>query len=277
MAAWVVRHRLKPLFQSAPDVAALRAAMNVVTVRRPSGVTITEALWGEWVEGPKAGRTLLYLHGGGYIACSPLVYRPITAAFARSGFRVFAPDYRLAPEHVFPAALDDCRAAFLRLQEKDSRPIFLAGDSAGGGLALALMLSLRDRGEPLPGACALFSPWTDLASTGASIEENESRCAMFTAASIRRGASFYLGGADPRDPLASPLYGKFEGLPPLLIHVGADETLRDDSIRVAEKARAAGVRVELKIWPAVAHAWQLAPWFIPEARQSLDEAAAFFR
>src|SRR6266404_4174260 len=130
---------------------------------------------------------------------------------------------------------------------------------------------------PLPVAAALFSPWTDLAATGDSIRTNSNRCAMFIGSDVAASARYYLGNTDPRNPLASPLYADLAGLPPLLIHVGADEVLRDDSTRLAERARAAGVSVELKIWPVVPHAWQLVPHLIPEARQSLRESAAFLR
>jgi monoterpene epsilon-lactone hydrolase len=138
-----------------------------------------------------------------------------------------------------------------------------------------LLLALREAGTPLPAGAALFSPWTDLAATGDSVHTNAGRCAMFSGPDIGPSARYYLGTTDPRNPLASPLYADLKGLPPLLIHVGEDEVLRDDSTRLAERAREAGVRVELKVWPVVPHAWQLAPHMIPEARQSLRESAAF--
>jgi acetyl esterase/lipase len=225
---------------------------------------------GEWVEAGKSGVTLLYLHGGGYVACSAEMHRPITVRFAQHGLRVFAPDYRMAPEHLFPGAVEDAVAVYRDLTGK----IVVAGDSAGGGLALALLISLRDAGLPLPSAVALFSPWTDLAATGESLVSNDRRCALFHGANIGTGARFYLGDADPRNPLASPLYADLSQLPPMLIHVGENEVLLDDSKRLAEKARAAGVKVELKIWPVVPHDWQLVP-SMPEARQSLREAARF--
>ena len=249
--------------------------------RVPRGVRITSAeagsVPGEWVEGDGGDSpTLLYLHGGGYIACSPATHRPITAAFARRGFRVFAPDYRLAPEHPFPAAVDDALAVYRALLSQPVGPVVLAGDSAGGGLALALLVALRDAGEPPPSACALFSPWTDLAVTGDSIRSNDGRCAMFQGDRIAPTAEYYLHGADPKNPLASPLYANLENLPPLLIHVGEQEVLLDDSRRLADRARAAGVRVELKIWRDVCHAWQILP-LLPEARQSVEQASRFLR
>jgi len=150
----------------------------------------------------------------------------------------------------------------------------VGGDSAGGGLALAMMLSLRDAGLSLPAAAALFSPWTDLAATGESLVTNDRRCALFRGGRIGPGAKFYLGDADPRNPLASPLYADLSGLPPMMIHVGKDEVLLDDSTRLADRARAAGVKVDLKIWPVVPHDWQLVPT-MPEARRSLREMSEF--
>jgi acetyl esterase/lipase len=235
---------------------------------------------GEWVEGRKSvDLVLLYLHGGGYFGCSAETHRPITVGFALHGLRVYAPDYRLAPENRFPAASDDAVAVYRALLNAGHEPqrIFVAGESAGGGLALSLMLALRAAGIPLPACAAIFSPWTDLAATGDSIRSNSDCCAMFYGDDVASTARYYLGDTDPRTPLASPLYADLSGLPPLLIHVGQDEVLLDDSTRLAERARAAGVPVELKIWPVVPHAWQLAPHMIPEGRQSLREAAEFLR
>ena len=276
---------LKPRLAAAPDALTLRKIMtppprSFLAPRLPRGIRITPGrvggVSGEWVETFKASSsTLLYLHGGAYIACSPKTYRSLTAAFARLGFRVFAADYRLAPEHPFPAAVDDALAAYRALRSQVAGKIFLAGDSAGGGLALALLIALRDSGDPLPAACALFSPWTDLAATGESVVSNDRRCAMFHGAEIARTAKYYLDGVDPKTPLASPLYANLDGLPPLLIHVGEQEVLLDDSRRMADRARAAGVPVQLKILPDVCHAWQLFT-LLPEARQSLREASQFF-
>ena len=151
----------------------------------------------------------------------------------------------------------------------------IGGDSAGGGLTLATLLSLRDAGDPLPAACVLFSPWTDLAGTGESLRTNTKRDAMFSGEGLTEGAAPYLNGADPRTPLASPLYADLARLPPMLIHVGEYEVLLDDSRRLAERARAAGVAVELRSWPVVPHVWQL--FRMPEVAQSMDGAAAFLR
>src|SRR5580700_2171541 len=247
LAVWLTKWRIKRRLKGVRDYRRARAILRPDRYDVPASIRVTPAqlggVPGEWVEGPKSGElVLLYLHGGGYFGCSAESHRPITAAFARQGFRVLAPNYRLAPENPFPAAVDDAVAAYRGLLGAGYSPaqIVVAGDSAGGGLALSLLLELRDRGNPLPRGAALFSPWTDLAATGESILTNAKRCAMFHGPDIARSARYYLGEMDPRNPLASPLYGDLGGLPPLLIHVGADEVLRDDSTRLAERARAAG-------------------------------------
>jgi monoterpene epsilon-lactone hydrolase len=271
--SFALRHTFKPMLARAKDAQHARAILNwgsAGTVTAGMQVTVG-GVPGEWVEGGATSKAvLLYLHGGGYFACSARTHRPFTTAFARRGFRVFAPNYRLAPENPFPAAVMDAVAAYRALM-----PSVIAGDSAGGGLALATLVKLRDEGDALPAAAALFSPLTDLAGSGNSRQTNDKRCAMFHGKGLRRAAEFYLCGGDPRNPLASPLYADLKGLPPLLIHVGADETLLDDSTMLAERARAAGVAVELKVFPAVPHVWQMFHRFLPEGRQSLDAAAEF--
>ena len=278
-AAFFIKARFKGRLHRAGDIVTIRKLMTPPPARLPRGVRVLPAqvggVAGEWVEGAERRATMLYLHGGGYIACSPQTHRAITGTFARSGFRVFAPDYRLAPEHVFPAAIEDACAAFRGLRAITQEALVVAGDSAGGGLSLALMIALRDAGEQLPAAAALFSPWTELAASGKSVTANDSCCAMFHGEDIGPTAQRYLADTDSRHPLASPLYAHLSNLPPLLIHVGAKEVLLDDSRRFAEKARAAGVHVELKVWAEVPHVWQLLPSLIPEARQSLNEAGAF--
>ena len=284
LSVWIVKWRVKRRLKGVRDYRIARKILRPDPYKVPSAIQISPAhlggVPGERLEGPSPGKTvLLYLHGGGYFACSAETHRPITVFFAREGFHVFAPDYRLAPENRFPAAVDDAVAFYRALLSAGypSERIVVAGESAGGGLTLSLLLALRAAGVPLPAAAALFSPWTDLAATGDSIRTNTHSCAMFDGAGIAFSARYYLGDTDPRNPLASPLYADLTGLPPLLIHVGADEVLRDDSTRLAERARAASVSADLKIWPVVPHAWQLAPHLIPEARQSLRESAAFFQ
>jgi len=234
-----------------------------------------------WPTRSDDGPVLLYLHGGGFIACSPETHRPLVGSLVRrTGGEAWVPAYRLAPEHPYPAALHDAIAAYRYLIDArgiaPSR-IVITGDSAGGGLALALAMSLRDAGIAMPAGVAMFSPWTDLAATGASLDENSDRCAMFAGDTIRRASRFYAGSTDPRDPLVSPLYGEFHGLPPLLLHASRDEVLRDDSLRVAERAESAGVRVTLRLWNGVPHVWQFFAAVLPEARESLSDAVTFMQ
>lgn len=280
--SFLLRRTFKPRLARAQTMEQIRKVFQAGTPPLPANCSaipdVVGGVAGEWVTvgGVKPAATMLYLHGGGYIACSPQSHRPATSAFALAGFRTFVPDYRLAPEHPFPAAVEDAIAVYRGLlADLPSNRIVVAGDSAGGGLALALLLSLQEQGLPLPAAAALFSPLTDLAATGNSIRENSRRCAMFNTESIPRAAQRYLGDADRRIPLASPLYADLRGLPPLLIHVGANETLLDDSLRLAELARAAGLQVESKVWPAVPHVWQLMHRWIPEGRESLAQASSF--
>jgi monoterpene epsilon-lactone hydrolase len=267
------------------DVAYVRTWVNrLLSLPWPNPkVTISpfeqDGMRGEWLRAPEPGpRTVLYLHGGGYFFCSPRTHRPVTIGLTRLlRSNTLALKYRLAPENPYPAALDDALAAYRWLLSDGMRgeQIVLAGDSAGGGLALALMVTLRDRGLPLPAACACFSPWTDLAATGESVDRNDRNCAMFSAHMLRTAPQLYLGKTDPTCPLASPLYADLRGLPPLLIHVSDSETLLDDSTRLATRARAAGVDVELKIWARQPHVWQLFSRLIPEGRASLRETSQF--
>jgi epsilon-lactone hydrolase len=282
LAVWIIKWRVKRRLKGVRDHRVARRILRPGPFKVPADIRVTVAqlggIPGEWVDGPHHnGTTLLYLHGGGYFGCSAREYRPISTFFAQQGFRVFAPDYRLAPEHPFPAAVEDATASYRGLLSAGHAPqnLVVAGDSAGGGLTLSLLLALRAATVPLPAAAALFSPWTDLAVTGDSIRTNARRCAMFNGPDVGPSARYYLGSTDPRNPLASPLYADLAKLPPMLIHVGTDEILLDDSTRLAERARAAGVPVEIKIWPVVPHAWQLSPHLIPEAQQSLREAGAF--
>jgi acetyl esterase/lipase len=225
-------------------------------------------------------RHVLYLHGGGFVSGSPALYRHLTwriAAAARA--RVLALDYRLAPEHPFPAALDDALAAYrwLLAEGADPRRIAVMGDSAGGGLAFSLLLRLRDQGAPLPAAAVALSAWTDLALTGASLRLNAAADPMLNAEDLPKLAACYLASADPRDPYASPLYGDATGLPPTLIQAGSDEILHDDSTRMADRLRAAGCEVELEIWPRMPHAWHLFAPVLPEARRAIERIGAFVR
>lgn len=234
---------------------------------------------GEWITPEQSAEgVILYFHGGGYAGGSAARNRPITAALARlTRRRVFSLDYRLAPEHRFPAALDDAVAAYRWLLEQHVVPhtVALGGDSAGGGLALATLLRARDDGLPRPACAVCFSPWTDLTGTGESLRFNEGRCATFHPENIEQFARAYLGGASPSDPYASPLFADLGGLPPILLQVGSIELLLDDARRVHEKVVKAGGASRLEIFDGVCHVWQMLDGFLPEARAALRQAAAF--
>lgn len=235
----------------------------------------------EWVSVPGArrDRAVLYLHGGAYVLGSPETHRGLASRVARAaGMRCLSLDYRLAPEHPFPAALEDALAAWrwLRGSGLEASDLALVGDSAGGGLALATLVALRDAGEPLPAGAACMSPWTDLALEGVSAKSGQTGDPLLTREGLLQLAGAYLGGGNPRDPLASPVYADLAGLPPLLLQAGTREILLDDATRVAERARAAGVSTTLELGEGLIHAWQLFG-DIPESRESLRSIGEFVR
>lgn len=282
-ASTLLRHTLKRQLAAAHDVGQVRRLLGRSLVGEPVQMEVEPWAHADGVgERLRCLRTpprarLLYLHGGGFVACGPPSHRAVTVALARRGFEVLVPDYLLAPEHPFPQAVDQLGAIHAQACEGLVSPhqLALCGDSAGGGLAVSLMLQLRRQGVALPAAAALLSPFADLTLTGASIDANARRCAMFTRPGLAWAVALYMGGRYPGQPLASPARADLGGLPPLLIHVGADETLLDDSLLLAQSARRAGVSLQIKVWPAVPHVWQLFGRFIPEARQSLHEVAGF--
>jgi epsilon-lactone hydrolase len=235
---------------------------------------------GEWISPANApeDKAILYFHGGGFRIGSVDSHRGLIAQIAlASGCRVLAVNYRLAPEHRFPAALDDALAAYDWMLGGGLNPASIAfsGDSAGGNLVLAAMLALRERALPLPAVAVLMSPWTDLAATGASYVNRAEVDPIHQRPMIVALAGNYLGDHDPRDPLASPLYADLGGLPPLLIQVGDRETVLDDSVMFADKARAAGVDVELEVWDGMIHVFQMFGAELPEAHQAIAEIAGF--
>lgn len=276
-ATALLRRFVKPrLLQTIPLLRRAQALLERISPERRA--PFAPDIPGDWVPatGAPLSATLIYLYGGAFLAGSSRLFRFVSRDFARAGFDVFTPDYRLAPEHLFPAALDDVFCAYKAILAARPGPVVLAGDSAGGGLCVSLMLRARDEGVDLPKAAALFSPWTDLAVAGASVRENEERDALFTRRMILSGARAVLGRGSAKNPLASPVYADLAGLPPLLVHTGMDEALRDDSVRLVDNARAAGTPAEIELWPDVPHAWQ---WlgFIPEARESREKANAFLK
>lgn len=223
-------------------------------------------------------RNLLYLHGGGYISGAPAHYRHFTWRIADAARAVvWVLDYRLAPEHPFPAALEDAVEAHRHLADRTPQTgaLLMMGDSAGGGLALALLLKLRDDGARSPTAAVALSPWTDLTLTGRSLTDNAAADPMMNVDDLPEFAQYYLAGADPRTPYASPLYGDPAGLPPVLIQVGSDEILRDDAVRMAKRLQAANPCSRLEIWPRMPHVWQLFVPVMPEAHQAIARIGEF--
>ena len=225
---------------------------------------------------PATPGTLLYLHGGGYTVGSPSTHRRLVSSLCLAGgVKGLSVDYRLAPEHPFPAALDDALAAYRWLTGPAGVPasqVVVAGDSAGGGLAAALLVSLRDAGDPQPAGGYLISPWTDLAATGASRTTRASVEPMLEVGGEAKSARMYTQSGDLDDPLVSPLYADLAGLAPLFVQVGDHEILLDDSTRLVDAAKNAGVDVELTVWPEAFHVFQILVGVIPEADEAVSAA-----
>lgn len=257
--------------------AAIGGSTAPVTCERVSAGGVD----GEWISPANApqDKAILYFHGGGFRIGSVASHRDLIAQIAlASGCRVLAINYRLAPEHRFPAALDDAIAAYGWMLDRGlkSANIAFAGDSAGGNLALAAMLALRERRLPLPVSAGLMSPWTDLAATGASYVTRAKADPIHQRVMILALAKNYLGGqGDPYDPLVSPLYADLRGLPPLLIQVGDRETVLDDSVMFADLARAAGIDVNLEVWDGMIHVFQMFGAELPEAHRAIASIAGF--
>jgi len=271
---------------SGADVLEMRANMEAASAITPvpDGVAFTpveangvEAEWAD-AEGARDDAAIVYLHGGGYALGSLNTHRGLVARLSKvARVRVLSVAYRLGPEHPHPAAVEDAVAAvrFVRASGIAPARTAVAGDSAGGGLTLATLLALRDAGDPLPAAGLCISPWTDLAATGESVTTKADQDPMLRAADLTLMADAYLAGQNPKTPLASPLYAEMAGLPPLLLQVGSAELLLDDSTRVAERARAAGVDVELRVWQDMFHVWHVFADILPEGEQAVQEMADF--
>jgi len=262
----------------------IRAAMEETAVQPSADVQVERVNAGgvdaEWVCAPGAAsdRFVLYLHGGGYVIGSPKTHRDLAARVSRAAqARALVLNYRLAPEHRFPAAVDDAVAGYKFLLAQGAKPgrIAVAGDSAGGGLAAATLVAIRDAKLPTPGAGVLLSPWVDLEGLGESMKTRAAADPVVQKEGLVGMAGAYLQGQNPRTPLAAPLYADLKGLPPLLIQVGDAEVLLDDSTRLAANAKAAGVSAKLEVWPEMIHVWQLFASFLPEGQQAIEGIGKF--
>jgi acetyl esterase/lipase len=222
---------------------------------------------------------ILYLHGGGYGLGSLETHRDLIARICRaSRSSALALEYRLAPEHPFPAQLDDALAAYrwLLQQGTDPRKIVVAGDSAGGGLTLALLVKLRDSGDLLPAAAVCLSPWVDLEGLGESVDKND-RYDYISRRALAQYRKRFVDDDNVRNPLAAPLYADLRRLPPLLVQVGSAEALLDDSRRIVDRAHSAGVDVTFRVWEDMIHVWQLFAFMVPQGSAAIDEIGAFIR
>jgi acetyl esterase/lipase len=272
--------------QKNPTIETMRSEMNRIGdfLPVPDAATVSNVdvhgIPAEWVADGVAtpARTVLYLHGGGYVMGGPQTHRTLAYNIAAAAdARCLLLDYRLAPEHPFPAAVEDAATAYRWLLAGGADPssIIVAGDSAGGGLTVATMVKLRDEGIDLPGAAVCLSPWTDMEGQGDSMTANAAKDPMVQADGLARIAKAYLNGADPQHPLAAPIHADLSGLPPMLIQVGSDEVLLDDASRLADRARAAGVDVVYEEWPQMFHVWQLFAPMLSEGRDAIARIGTF--
>ena len=270
------------------DAAAMRAGMEQMTGLMPLPPDVTteavhaDGVPAEWVFVPTASadRVVLYVHGGAYVIGSLNTHRDLAARISRAArARVLNVDYRLAPEHPHPAAVEDATAAYRWLLAQGYAPerLAIAGDSAGGGLTVATLVALRDAGDPLPAAGVCLSPWVDLEGIGESMSSRAHLDPMVQKDHLLRMAKLYLGDLHPRTPLAAPLYADLSGLPPMLIQVGTAETLLDDANRIAERARKAGVDVTLDVWEDMIHVFQAFAPILPEGQQAVDQIGEYLR
>src|SRR6478672_10856116 len=270
------------------ELDAMRASSETFTTltTEPEGVRWTEvdaggvpAIWADPTGGAQ-DRVLQYVHGGGYVIGSAPYYRKLTGHLANAlGCRVLNVDYRLAPEHPHPAPVEDSTTAYRWLLDQGIEPahIAISGDSAGGGLTVATLLSIRQNGLPMPAAAMPLSPWVDMEGTGDSMTSRRDRDVLVQAEVIKGMADAFLQGQNARDPLAAPLHADLSGLCPLYIQVGDDETLLDDSIRLADRARAAGVECRLDVFPEMQHVFQMAAGSMPEADEAIERLADWGR
>jgi epsilon-lactone hydrolase len=287
MVVDMIRSTTASLNEETLPAAELRAGMEAMAGAVPllAGTIVevvdVDGVHAEWVRPAVSVATdacVLYLHGGGYVIGSCNTHRGLASHLAaRTGMAVLLVDYRLAPEHPAPAALDDALTAYEWLLARGFEPgrVVVAGDSAGGGLTLAALMALRDRGRPTPALGVAISPWTDLTLSGGTMDSLHADDPMVQRAGLQRMADWYVADGDVTDPLVSPNFGDPTGLPPLLIHVGTVEVLLDDSLQFAAAAEAAGVDVTLEVWPEMIHVWHAFGPNVPESEAAVTRVAEY--
>ncbi|MDE2594377.1 MAG: alpha/beta hydrolase [Burkholderiales bacterium] len=288
LTGWFLRYKFKRETRGTLNVERARRMVNDMARRNPpvpkavrhQPLPAQNGLCAaEWLKVDQPQSTVLYFHGGGYFFCGLDTHRPVCAYLAKSAqAQVLSVDYRLAPEHVFPAAIDDGVAWWKALLDQgiDPKNVVFGGDSAGGGLTVAVLVAARDAGLPMPAGAVLFSPWTDLSCSGNSMRTQAQADVMFDPQALPQAAQFYLAGRPANTPLASPLFADLQGLPPLMIHASEHEVLLDDSTRLHGKALQQGVQSELHLKPKMPHVWPTMV-LLPEARDSLQQTVAFMR
>lgn len=278
------RKTMKNKLGASGSVDKERANLNKMAAlmgsRKPGQQATLGGVPGEWQQ-PKTsdcGKILLYFHGGGYALGSPVSHRNMVGMIADASFsRSFIADYRLGPEHPFPAAVEDGVAAYRALLDEGNEPgkVFIAGDSAGGGLTVATLVSARDQGLPMPAAAICISPWADLTLSADSMTSKAEADPMLKPEALAWMGSHYLNGQDPKSPLASPVFADLKGLPPLLIQVGSEEILYDDAVTLDKLASEAGVTSELEVWDGMMHVWHLMAGVLPEGKKAINRIGAF--
>ncbi len=280
---WVLRP-FTMIFARPRFVPLIRRVAEAITARPRRGTVVTPGPAGEWVRGPgvpeNRDAAILYMHGSGYVVCSPKTHRGLVSELSRrAGLPVYSIDYRLAPEHPFPAALDDTVDAFKYLLDEGyaADRIVVAGDSAGGHLAISLVAELTENELPEPAGLVLFSPLVDPSFETAAKIESEARDPMFTAGAARRILSLYTSSGDPADARLAVTSGDPSLMPPVLVHAGDREMLAADARALVTWLEAAGVETRSRIWPGQIHVFQMLYDLVPEARESLDQAAEFIR
>ena len=281
-----MRLTIKKQMAKFDDPVAFRERSSGFGAKTPEAVKSTRVDAGgvpsEWIEylGAPEDSVILYFHGGGYVFGDPDSHRDIAWRLGKeAGSKVLVVNYRLAPEHRFPAAVDDAVDSYRWLLEQGfaADRIAIAGDSAGGGLAIALMVNLKELGITLPKVAVLMSPWVDLAMTGASMVSNAKSDAMLSPEAISIFASYYLGDTNPKEPLASPIFANLSNLPPTLVLVGSKEVLLSDSVTLVEKINAAGGTATLSVWPKMPHVFPILAAIIPEGKKAILDMAEFLR